>query len=238
MRKCICMLFFFCVKSSISQKLSLGVYESKESHRKIALLDNKRFLVLSPTIDEPVLTSHDTISFGKWGRVGNFLKLDSDVSIVKDTLSMEVKEDSIFSADSVYFEIRSGVYDSLDRQQEEEPILQYRLWMEDENDWHSRSLIVPRICSFHRKNFAGIKGLRLEFYPNTMYFGSGLDYSSFYTNCYSIQATSSNYFILNVPSLTYEYILYKRLLGEYVRVVSDKEMEWKNERFFLESGGM
>lgn len=238
------------VNTNIEQNTEIsGIYVGRISARKIILDSDGSFQILNPKLsgifDMGVSTFSDTISSGEWYIDKDFLVLNSSKRIINRTLSLKVNETFCRNSDSLYLFINAPIEKTLSVLDVLSPnhpynfpgrLVNYYLEVYSRNGRNygdiSNIPFGPEARFFVGDNTAQrIDSFRILIYPNTRSFDNTLSYSELSTIYYYPKDTLANCFNIVIPDLSIQFINYRRLVGEYVKIVSQKELMWENETF-------
>ena len=85
------------------------------------------------------------------------------------------------------------------------------------------------IIKIYKPSLSKIERFNIFIYPKPNFQGRNVGERYFITPEYTIKDPKSNYFQIEIPELTYEYMTYIRLNKEYIKVIDINHFEWHGE---------
>ncbi|RYE31817.1 MAG: hypothetical protein EOP48_31290 [Sphingobacteriales bacterium] len=177
--------------------------------------------------DLALYTCCDTITRGVWVKEGNLLCL-STPQLRPLTLPSFVQEKTSPVKDTLYFFINNPVEDYQKMNGPNFREVSYRIILTDKN-----GLLLDSWVRTHESNAiripiskgAQLEKLKISVMPHKNFGGRELAVKSIET-FYEITNPTSNYFEISIPDLTLEYLTYKRLDRDFVRIINSRKLEW------------
>ena len=218
-----------------------GTYvQQNDSQTKITFEKNS-FIMRSDSDDthHPTFTCNDTIAFGEWkfDNNSNFIRLQSPDYLINSIMDFSVNEKIISDRDSFYFKITNPIeshyknfsYSSKARE------VEYIINVKSNNE----SLAYRINFGELKGNEIAIKGakntkileLNLIIVINSNFSERYSNSKEFYTVSYEIIDTNSNYFLIDIPKLTYCQLGSKLMNQDFIKVIDDETIEWDGEFF-------
>lgn len=227
------LLFFSCVSRKNMDNLETsfvdGSFKSLKSGKVLNLKENGNYYLLPPNGSVwHEMNDLDTISFGKWKTDGNLIVLNSDSEITSQVLLMKVHESTSNSTDSLYIKIitpfENNGFDSPVR------LCHYNFTF---NGKGSLSKLSDKLygdeIQLLKYDKDVVDGFQLLIVPNVLDYPAEVGYNYIYTPEYKIKNKSANTFTIEIPKFTYKYFSYERYIGEYIKIITEDSLMWKNE---------
>ena len=231
---------FSCSKSIITynngKEKYIGTYINQSNSLEIILLENS-FLIK----DEANYNNHlavfncpDTLAYGTWKLDNNypFIKLYSNSMQYWGGVDRKVEETNIISKnDSIYFTISTPI----EGNNEETKSIYYKIIIQTGDNIYDMKVNQKK---FYRKNIAlpmpktkKIDSFMIEIYPIESVLGWKQQTPPRYysTDTYYVKNKTNNYFQIHIPNLTSCYISAYILMGEYVKILDESKIEWKED---------
>lgn len=220
-----------CAAQKISSTKLLGNYV-QDKNPNIELQFSKNQFVLIDTYEQkhlPPFKCCDTLAYGSWKiEKEGFLRLSSPEELNTYFIYMEVTEE-LSNVDSLYFYFDNPIEGHYKKFGEKRRELFYSISAETNNTELmvvlSKNIDINPIVVPNPKK-SKISKFYIEIIPksdlpvrelNTLY-ASTLEYE--------IQNENSNVFRIQLPQLSYQYLAYKRLNEDFVKIENSKKLRW------------
>ena len=210
----------------------VGTFIGKESKERIVLLHDNKYLLLAPKeslFDKQWET--DTMSYGFWNIEGDLLVLNSSEGIRGQYLPINIEEAMLQNQDSITVEISNPYENELPKRIvaknrtvyfQARPFY-YAVNFETGNigfDAKSSSIRGGNVIRYYGGQNLKINTISVTIIPDSYnYPGNYLAYKLVYTGVYETQSKGSNYFKINIPDFTINYLNYRRFKGEYMKIL-------------------
>lgn len=221
------------LNKGINQEME-GVYASP--YYKIELHSDNEFIILKNKV-KGLITTCDTISFGKWRKQSNqLIKLNSAPEFNSNIVFIDsIEQIQKNSPDSIYIEIKTPIEEDYLHQD----LLKYDLVINyvGESDINRNLQNTYNIFVFS-KPFSKLKlySAFLEIYytkPLYSYKGEYLGLTSVIVDEFDFPQGKGNYYIINLSELNRCYFEYARL-NESIVEIKNNTLFWRGETFVRE----
>jgi hypothetical protein len=229
------------ISSNVTQEKTLvGVFIGSESKERITLDSNHKFIIMAPQgslFDD--LNKIDTISYGTWNIDKEFLVLNSAKEILGQFLHLCVKE-AYVTQDSITVEITNPYEEELTKRivaannkafYKTRPFYYVVNFTGNNVGFVSKSGTIRggNIIKYQGYNDLKISSISITIIPDNFNYPGYLSYKLVYTLPYETMNPNSNYFKINIPDFTSNYMNYRRLKGEFVKILGRDKLQWNNE---------
>ncbi|MBY0535569.1 MAG: hypothetical protein K2P88_06945 [Chitinophagaceae bacterium] len=218
-----------CIVQKAAMKEFVGTYIEVGDPNTQLILTVDRFSLVSPyENDLAVYTCCDTVATGTWVKEGGMLVF-STPQFFNSIQDVEVKELVVDKNDSLYFRIRNPIEDFYIKNPDAKREIEYRIVLFDKsgsyldswvNKYHSNQIGIPKV------NGKIGSGFEVTAYVMSNYQGRNVGTKIIDTKKYLLKNSEANMFEVAVPSLTYEFITYRRLNRDFIKIVSSSKLEW------------
>lgn len=223
-------IVFFLLLVSCKDKVKTlaGKYIEDSEKHEVLVFKNENFIFINEEIQHhPTYICCDTLSKGKYEILseGNFLKLKSDI-IKLDALNFDLKESfNIKNKDSVFFEFNNPVerHDNLDEQ------LLYKITMITSKDVISLES-TSNVLRYEYVDQIEEISINIFVKSDALIQNIGIRQVNLFPYIYKLKNKNSNHFKINIPDLTFEYLNFERINGEYVRTMKDGSLIWRDKK--------
>lgn len=224
-------IFYSCKTININ-----GVYVQKDYKRnELHFKKNKTFINLDKfsKTDSSYYRCCDTLSFGIYKIINNsFIELNSPKELSTFYLNLNVIENNI-KKDTLYIKINNPIENNYNLNSERE--IKYLIYLNSNNKDIS-NMLKNKIISKNsikipiNENFE-VYDIEIIIYvePTIRIKEKNVDVIN--TIFYKILNKKSNSLEINIPKLTYEYINYKRLSNDYIKIISENKMIWDGKEY-------
>lgn len=221
--------FVSCTSSKYTSKEMEGVYERKGNPNIKLILSKDKFSFTDPYKNDLALyTCCDTITTGFWTKEKDLVCL-STPQIKSSVLPIEVKEVSNFEKDTLYFYLNNPIEVYYKKYEVKERDIFYRVSITDNNGRLQSTWIQEFNSNFIKivmpKNLV-INNFSIGIYPKAKFGGRNIGTQEVSTFVYHVKKQESNFFEINIPGLSYEFMTYIRLNRDFVRIVNKNKLEW------------
>ena len=237
-------LFFFIVGCSTSNNFSEnlnienGVFIQKQDGRYELHIDNNKFVFLNASkgADFSYYDCCDTISYGNWKKdKRGFIELTTPEEWDTNILNMEVVEKDLYSKDTLYFIIDNPIEKRYMRTKRKNRDINYLVEIGSNNEDISEYFRYTT----HAQNIIKVpitKDFEIDFVELTIYIQPDirLKYKNvdvINTLQYNINNKRNNVFFIDIPKLDYNYISFKRLNSDYVKIVDREKLFWDGKEY-------
>jgi hypothetical protein len=208
-----------------------GIYVSSDGQRRLEVKPNGSFNL---TYNDEFLANTTVwhlkdLGYGQWRKKGEFLIFNSSDDIKSDVLNIIVEEESI-SNDSLKIEIINP-YES---EEGSSPlrIFKYEISLFSPHVNIGDKFVMDKASkSFLVSKEFNLNGIIVYMVPDPFYYPNKLAFNFLSTTYYTVKNPKSNYFKISIPDFTLEYIGYMRFKNEYIKIVDDKTLLVRGERF-------
>lgn len=224
-------IIIFClfISCASSRKYSLdnlnGIYSNESDQGLKLILSRNSFLHIreEQESDLALYKCCDTISFGKVEYINkpSFLVLTS-LRDIDEYLNFTVQEYQELDQDSIKFIFTNPIENHYNHFNENYRELFYSIEVLNADFQNVVSDKNPVTINSEKE----IKEFQIKIYPKYDIPLSRLEVMQVKLRPYKVINNKSNIFKINIPQLNYEYLSYKRLTGDYVKVVNDKKLIW------------
>ncbi len=217
-----------------------GAYVHDEMDNIKLYLSEDLFLFMDTNENSHLSLYHcsDTLAFGYWERdenVSSFIKLYTNPMQLASLVNMKVDEQVLESTDSTYLLIRNPieeVHDKYNKGNEKARVLYYTISIETNKSkidyqvnlarFYTNTIVLGLPADVRVKNF------EITAHPVSCSMGWRSNMSPNYisTMRYEVLNSKSNQFTINIPELTACYLSTLRLNGDFVKVLSNTQLEW------------
>lgn len=231
-RKKILLLNMFIISSCYSfqkKETILGVYvEEKLKSEKIILNKNSYLLLNKENTHHPEYICCDTLSKGSFTQINkDFLELSSFMKKEDvDMLVFSLKESIVENSDSIVFNFKNPIenYPNVTGQ------LVYQITISTPNDVF---ILESKKPNLRHKYIENIEEIAIVIFPRTNILTQniGLREITLFPLVYKLKNLKSNYFEIDIPDLTFEYVNYERINKEYLRIMKNGSLMWRGKVF-------
>jgi hypothetical protein len=219
-------------------KMVSGVFASKGDARLRLVISDGRFTYIDSRKGGDLATPCcDTLTYGEVSLDrGGYLLLKSDRSLNPIFVGMTVAERTNPGSDSVEFIIRNPIESQYHKYNSEGGDLIYTLAVEAAGQAsgyfkeNQRPVRSNRIRFFNPKK-AGITSISLTIQPQGSIFVKNLVVREMNTDTYMVRDKGANVFEITLPQLSYGFISYLRLDGDYAKILDKDRIVWKGKEF-------
>lgn len=226
-----------------------GTYAERDgvNFNRLVLYPNSSFLYYSPPTGERSLelTYDDTIAYGSWSLESpGFLSLSSPDYLSK-RLKIQVEQDVVDHPDTVYIKIDNPVQNYLSGWDATPRHVRYGAAVMV-YDAFLQQIDLPNpnnVIKLYNPKRMPVLDIRLVVYtllPSYDGFilgnyNEGLIAAE--TETYSVSPISNhfNHFVITIPDLTEQFLIYRRLNRDFVKIIDANQLEWDGHIFKRES---
>lgn len=208
-----------------------GIYYNNDDKKRLEVKPNGTF---SLTYSDKFLNNVTTwylknLGFGTWKKEGDFLVFNSPDDIKSNVLDIFVEE-KVINSDSLTFEIHSPYEKKWGSDQLR--LFKYEILLASpqanvgdlyEMNESAKSFLLE-------KGFK-INGIILSIVPDPYYYPNKLTFNYLKGQYYIVKNPNANYFKINIPDFTLEYIGYMRFKNEYIKIIDDRTLLLRGEKF-------
>ncbi|HKG08320.1 MAG TPA: hypothetical protein VKB19_17775 [Pedobacter sp.] len=207
-----------------------GTYLRKDLRNEKLIFSGPRFSYEMPiNRHNPEFNCCDTITFGTWKQHGkDFIALTSAQFLFEKDLGVDVTESQVGQQDSIRLLVTNLIESQLKFTGNKRDVI-YSLKIFTP----SGSKIInaePRGSGNSFKFLMGKNEVIEKFYitasPGQAFWGRNKGVESVNTKLYEVRRFSSNYFIVNIPLLTYDFLTYLRLNGDFIKINNNRSLVW------------
>jgi hypothetical protein len=221
-----------------------GIYEQQDDKdNEIVLGRDSAFLYYAPEggyNGESPYT--DTIAYGKWSVEPRGWLAVSSPPYLSKKLKMNVEESTVGNLDTVYIKINSPVEDHYSEARLLPRSVAYGAAVLAHNDFLEQiNLTNPsNVIKLYNPHRLPIVAIRIVAYPIPRYYDGYIDgpYNNgliaIETETYGPKDLTSNHlnhFVIYIPSLTEEFLKFRRLNRDFIKIVNENELEWDGHLF-------
>lgn len=240
MRKNIIFITLLCITlSAIYAKGDIsGVYLAKSSIKKLILKEDGSYLLINRR-ELGHCNSIDTLSFGKWTQKKGFLILNVDSSILRERVTMNVKESVSNSDDSLRIKISNPmekVFEKVMKNNGNDKRLrdvEYSIMIGYTDDFYSYDNANDNYCIVKKHTGKQLYDIWISALPKAFNFCDQLTVNSAFAGSYQVKDKSANFFEISIPNLKLEFFTYIRYNNEYFPI-NGKKIVIRGEEFFKE----
>lgn len=203
-----------------------GSYRGKDSQESIIFNSDNSFTLLSFS------EFTDTLSYGKWKALNNFIELNSDSKILKEYYYVKVEESFSRSKDSIYISIENRLDGLIDYDEVFTPYLYFNVDRYLASGGFEAGEQFIQDISFLNKN----KPLKftLNIIPNLFIYPEKISVRGFKTVPYEIKNFENNTYKITIVDFDKKHFAYRQLKGDYMRIVDKDTLFWNNEIYVRE----
>jgi len=227
-------LFNSCaVTSKLTENDMIGTYIQKSNHFVELQLKEDSFVLIdhsSEYAEMPVYDCCDTITYGKWKKDKHLplLVMSNGNYLYDDTyaLSDTIVKESIIPGDSIVFRITSPLEDYYKRTSRKEKDITYQI------DAFSPVGTNEIISKKSTDNFIKLNAKKIVDFDLSIIINNNiirlkhLEVRSLLLLGYKIKNPKANLFEINIPQLNYNFLSYKRLKDDYIRIINKNKLLW------------
>jgi len=228
-------LFNSCATTSkLTENDLIGIYVQKDHHLIELQLKKDSFVLIdhsSEYAEMPIFDCCDTITYGKWKKDkhlpllimsnGNYLIYDSDFP-----LSSTIVKEKIIPGDSIVFRITSPLEDYYKREHRNAKGLTYQI---DAISSRYESIITKKTTD----NLIILNTRKIIFFDLVVIPNEDINLRHLEVRhlvlFYDVKNTKANMFEINIPQLNHDFLSYKRLKDDYVRIINKNKLLWDGE---------
>jgi hypothetical protein len=215
-----------------------GVYLQEGAPNVQFVLNDRTFLYVDTymQMDAPPYKCCDTLAYGSWSidKGCGLLILNSPEELNTSYINMDVKEKSELSSDSLYFFIYNPIENHYKEYNEKYRELFYSLLItSDSPDFDARLAVKEFDVNPIKqpKPKSNIESFSIKVIPKHNIPVQHIGVREIYTLDYNVKNPNSNVFIIKLPQLSYNYINYLRLVGDYVKIESKNKLIWNGKEY-------
>jgi hypothetical protein len=223
--------------SQTTQKIG-GVFNFSGDTAIKLIINSNKFAYINPIKRGDLATPCcDTITYGDISYDSSgFLILKSDPSLNSVFIGMEVIEGKKEGSDSIFFNIHNPIEQDYHKFNSKGGDLIYSLLV----DPYSRSPnyfkennqpFEGRYVRFYNPAKLGLEDFTISITPKNSIYVKNLAVRELSTLTYKVKSKTSNVFEIYMPQLTYGFISYERINGDYAKFVDQNTIIWKGRRF-------
>lgn len=218
------------------QKNVSGTYEQKDDRSiELTLHDDSTFLYFTPP-GRHSAGCCDTISYGKWSVEPNDMITLSSPEYLSKNLKAIVEESRNLYQDTIYITINNPIEKYLSGKDVIPRFIQYAVgalavtedaFLEQVNDLRPSNMI-----KLYNPKRLGIASIHVVVFVKPDYtnvfasFELNEGIRNAMTNIYITKDKKANQFNINIPDLTNEFLKYRRLNRDFVKVINGDQLEW------------
>ena len=214
-----------------------GIFWNKEDNTQLDLRVDHSFVYenLPNSGDLDLYTCCDTITYGTWKlRENNLLEFSTPESLNIPITRMEVKEHS-GATDSLEIMINSPLEDFYEYPPGNERDVVYRIIWYTNSTSFELAQVNKQYAQRHIKisipQDVTVTGFGIEIIPASSFGGQQVGYRSWVTPAYQILEQASSTFVVELPDLSYNYLTYQRLEGDFIYVKSEQVLLWDGKEY-------
>lgn len=213
-------------------KLVDGEFACKEDTRVKLIIKNGRFAYIDAAKEGELATPCcDTLTYGDVSLDrGGFLLLKSDPSLNPIFVSMNVIERKNDATDSIEFIIHNPIEEIFRKNNSQGGDLIYSFDVDPYFKENMQSFEGNRV-RFYNPQKTSIYNFSILIQPKCSIDVKNLVVREMYTDTYTVKTKGANVFEINIPKLSYGFISYLRLEGDYAKMVGRDTIVWKGKEF-------
>lgn len=209
-------------------------YQENFRNNKLIFNKGKFYFINSSSKYTKTSKCCDTISFGSWEKASkDFLALSSPEEYDTFFLNIVVKEEVKESSNTV-FQINNPIEKHREKFQEKFQELNYSLLINTAGGDSHYKKIDSNIIEFN--NVGDITSFELVIEPKGVIKLNNI-YAKEITAFpfpYKVISKNSNFFEINIPELTYQYVALKRLNKDFIQVLNNETLFWDGKKYIKE----
>lgn len=235
----VCGMFFVLAvgkqgKAQQTKSKLTGTYNAAYGSKTLVLIKDSFFY--KETISQEVSGKNgNTISYGIWTVDKNVILLSTPHLFTDRKLEINVKESAIMPVDTIYIHINSPAEKEYEWMNKIKKKIIYRIRIEtnDESSYYQKrwpSNIDSNVIKIYKPSDIKLKAFSIEIFPN----GENEWQNTpliFWTKQYKILNPLNNMFNVDIPELTWNFLSYRRLTSDIVRILSPGKLEWDGDIF-------
>jgi len=234
---------FSLTKCNVHKKDIEGVFVQKKDNRILIVLKDDKISIRNTyrQLDAPPFNFCDTTTFGDWELIerGKLIKFNSDNSLGGSELNFldfNVKELQLKDSDSIIIKFNNPIESGYLKTKNNTKELIYSCFLfSDFGDLNSQ-ITENNIATFIKPD-SSLNKIVFEIYPNYNFKGRNVGVRVITNLGYKFKNPKSNYFEINMPNLSYNYLTYLRFNGEFIRVIDKDHLEWQGEIYVKKKKG-
>ena len=213
-----------------------GTFLQKENKNIQLRFDQNSFLFIDTyqQTHMPPYECCDTIAYGYWELENDgLIKLFSDPKLYLP-VDLQVEE-SMTNYDSVYFDISSPIegYNEGNSGKNKKGIV-YHLYIDSDVqklEYETLRYFDSNRIVLANPNNGKVQKFSIGIYPTYSFRGRNIGAREVLTKEYEVKDPTSNVFEVSVPGFNYGYLTYKRLDGDYVKVINKNRLLWDGQEY-------
>jgi len=232
------LLLASCASYNFDKEDIEGIYVQQE-YKGIELKFDKNTFVLKDVYTQEHLPPYDccdTIALGNWAiEDRGLLTLTSPEGMDSFFVNMNVTEEIKTTNDSIRFIIDNPIESFYKKTGRNFKDISYQLSLTTnksvfdskiaQKTFDSNIIIIPKP-----------EGLKISQFEIAIYIDckislKNLETREVYTLPYQVQDLSSNVFNIDIPQLDYEYLSYRRLNKDYIKIVNKNKLLWDGKEY-------
>lgn len=233
------LIFFLgCIPTKFNAQNLEGIFILKDNRKVKIVLEGKLFAYIDERKDEhlPILCC-DTLAIGEF-EIDNkgFLIVDSPGWLNDVFVDIVVNEKIIAGKDSVTFFISNPIETDLRKFNSEKSDLEYSLLVQPKSgslDYfkeNNKAFDENEIIYYNPRQLP-IADFTIMIRPKSSIYIRDIQTWELHSLEYKVKNPGSNSFEIDIPKLSYGYLSYKRLHGEYVKIVNKDLIVWEGKEF-------
>ncbi len=226
----------FCLAQT-SKRINGLFYWENDTSVKLIIKNGKFAYIDSRKIGHLATPCCDTLAYGYITFENNeYLKLEGDSSLNPMFISMNVVERKIKDSDSVFFSIQNPIEKEYEKFNSKGSDLIYKLLVEADSksiDYfkENNQPFENGNIQFYNPEKRSIDNFSITIEPKNSIYVKNLSVRELNTLTYYVKNKESNFFEINMPQLSYGFISYKRIHGEFAKFKNGDEIIWDNKKF-------
>jgi hypothetical protein len=220
------LLFFSCATNHLHLNKINGVFIHEEYKNLELHFENGSFTYLDTNTQKhlPTFKCCDTIAVGKYKlETENLISISSLESLNFSYLHFDTKEKQDSSKDSLVFIIDNPIEEHYKKYNEKFRELYYNIEIQYKDKYIE--ILTDKNPVFIKKEGV-ITEFEITIYPKYDIPIREVTTRKVYTLPYKVLDEQSNIFNINITNLDYEYLCYKRLNQDYIKVVNKNKLLW------------
>lgn len=221
-----------------SYKMVHGVFAWKDDARlKLVIRDGSFAYIDSRKGGDLATPCCDSLTYGEVSLDrGGYLLLKSDRSLNPIFIGMNVTERKNPGSDSVEFIIHNPIEEKFRKYNSEGSDLIYTLSVDPigvRSEYFKENMrpFQGNRIRFYNPKKAGISSFSITIQPQCSVYVKNLVVREMNTGAYTVKDNGANVFEISMPQLSYGFISYLRLDGDYAKIVDENRIIWKGKEF-------
>lgn len=230
--------FFGCASVKFNPQNLQGTFTSRGNHNTKIVIAGNSFTYIDLTQSGHLASPCcDTLAIGDFeiDRRG-FLVINSPDWLNDIFVDIVVNEKNTTNNDSVTFIITNPIETGTTKTNSSKSELEYSLLVQPKsgslNYFRENNQVFDRnTITFFNPEKLSIDNFSILVKPKSSIFLKNLAVRELNSLEYHVKNSSSNIFEIEIPKLTYGYLSYKRMNGEFAKVIDNNTISWQGKEF-------